>query len=105
MNDTNVEEEKKTNRHLGGSSTSSTPTEEPTQIPDVQTEPLEMMGGSGLVSVPLSVPNMSFKTSISLDCTKVDPDTSLSSSLLTDDFLRISNGVLKSESNCPPSDP
>jgi hypothetical protein len=50
--DDDEEEEKRLNRHLGGSSTSSTPSEEPTQIPDVQTEPLEMMGGSGLVSVP-----------------------------------------------------
>ena len=38
-------------------------TRDPRLTIDVQTEPLEMMGGSGLVSVPTSVSNVSSKTS------------------------------------------
>ncbi len=48
-------------------------TRDPRLSLDVQTEPLEMMGGSGLVSVPLSVPDISQETSKSLDIVKVDP--------------------------------
>ena len=67
---------------------------DPRPINDVQTEPLEMMGGSGLVSVPLSVPIELSKPSISTNIMKVDPVTASSSSLPTNDFSTISHGVL-----------
>jgi hypothetical protein len=58
MSKDNEEEDIGTIRHLGGSSTSSTPTEEPTLKWGGSTEPLEMMGGS---VTPRSVPNISVR--------------------------------------------
>ena len=58
---------------------------------DVQTEPLEMMGGSGLVSVPTSVPDMPL---ISLNNCNVDPAAPSIPEKCTSDFSRISHGVL-----------
>ena len=61
---------------------------------DVQTEPLEMMGGSGLVSVPTSVPMSLTSTMISPNIVKVDIDAPSSPTLQKDDFSNISHGVL-----------
>ena len=61
---------------------------------DVQTEPLEMMGGSGLVSVPLSISDISSKTSMSLDMCKADDIAPSLSKLLKSDFPNTSHGVL-----------
>ena len=64
-------------------------TRDPRLSLDVQTEPLEMMGGSGLVSVPLPVPNMSSKTSepsISPKSRNVDLIEPSSSKKVTTDF-------------------
>ena len=65
---------------------------------DVQTEPLEMMGGSGLVSVPLSARRVTSNTSIPSEISHNNRDVDLaapsSSKKFTSDFLEISHGVL-----------
>ncbi len=72
-------------------------TRDPRLSYDVQTEPLEMMGGSGLVSVPLSVPDISQETSkpfeISFKNLKADPDAASSLKKITSDFPNIFDGV------------
>ncbi len=87
------EEEKRLNRHQGGSSTSSTPTEEPTQIPDVNTEPLEMTGGSGVVSVPNISVSHSMYTSLSLRDVSDAKSIDSSSQIPVIDLLRSDPGI------------
>ena len=53
-------------------------TRDPRLSNDVQTEPLEMMGGSGLVSVSLSVPKLTSSYTSLYRRDISDPDASIS---------------------------